>query len=31
MQYFYIQKAATEITFSDGYGEGLNERRFGGF
>ena len=28
VQYFYVPKAATEIIFSDGYGEGLNGRGF---
>ena len=28
MQYFYVPKAATEIIFTDAFGEGLNERGF---
>lgn len=28
VQYFYVPKAATEIIFSDGYGEGLNRSGF---
>ena len=28
VQYFYVPKAATEIIFSDAFGEGLNERGF---
>lgn len=28
MQYFYVPNAATEIIFSDAFGEGLNERGF---
>lgn len=28
LQYFYVPKAATEIIFSDGYAEGLNERGY---